>query len=265
MLKQSRAPPRLLLWLEGESLFNDATAIVLFNVLLAVAMSPESQADWADAAVSFGKLFFGGALVGLVIALTALGLLKLAQTSVLRGVTTLVSAYFAFYVAETALGLSGVMAVLVAGVLLGAANRSQQAPVDHQVVASLWGFLAYIATAVSFLLAGVTVTTEMFTERWLAMLLGIAAVLAARAVGVYLIVPVASRLPGSDAMPIGEQTVVFWGGLRGVVTLALALSLPVSLESWWTVQSIAYGVVLFSLFVQAPLIGPLGSRLRETA
>ena len=114
-----------------------------------------------------------------------------------------------------------------------------------------------------FLLMGVTITIGMFEDNWLAMLIGIVAVLIARAVGVFGGAPLVSSLPGAERISMGYQQIMFVGGLRGAVTLALALSLPLELSYWWTVQSIAFGVVLFTLFVQAPLIPPLLKRLKD--
>ena len=81
--------------------------------------------------------------------------------------------------------------------------------------------------------------------------------------GVWIAGGLTSVIPGQQPMTNPYRTMMSVGGLRGAVTLALALSLPLELEGWWTVQSIAYGVVLFSLFIQAPGIEPLLNRLRR--
>ena len=107
------------------------------------------------------------------------------------------------------------------------------------------------------LLMGITVTVAMFEESWLEMLIGIAAVLMARALGIFSCVPLLNRLAPVEPVSRPCQVVMFWGGLRGAVTLALALSLPTTLEYWWTIQSIAFGVVLFTVFVQATSTAPL--------
>ncbi|HPE80878.1 MAG TPA: cation:proton antiporter, partial [Gammaproteobacteria bacterium] len=120
-----------------------------------------------------------------------------------------------------------------------------------------WSFNVYVAEALVFLLMGVTVTLGMFEERWLAMLIGIVAILVARAVGVFGTAPLINRLPWVERIPMDFQQVLFIGSLRGAVVLALCLSLPLELSYWWTIQSIAFGVVIFSLFVQAPLVEPL--------
>ena len=96
-------------------------------------------------------------------------------------------------------------------------------------------------------------TREMFSAHFLAMIVAVVAVLIARAVAVFglLSLPLGKR---DVRVPVIEQTVVVWGGLRGGVALALVLSLPFELESWFTLQSMAYGVVLFTLLVQAPTL-----------
>jgi len=81
--------------------------------------------------------------------------------------------------------------------------------------------------------------------------------------GVWIAGGLTSVIPGQQAVCGAYRTLMSVGGLRGAVTLALALSLPLELEGWWTVQSIAYGVVLFSLFIQAPGIEPLFNRLQR--
>jgi CPA1 family monovalent cation:H+ antiporter len=131
---------------------------------------------------------------------------------------------------------------------------------DHErrhVVDDFWTFNVTVAESLMFLLMGVTVTVGMFTGNWLAMLIGIAAVLIARAVGIFGGAPLVALLPSVEPVPTAYQRLMFLGGLRGAVTLALALALPFELEYWWTIQSIAFGVVLFTLFVQAPLIAPV--------
>jgi CPA1 family monovalent cation:H+ antiporter len=103
----------------------------------------------------------------------------------------------------------------------------------------------------------------MFTNQWLAMLIGIAACLVARILVIFGSFPLLNLASKADPIPLKQQLVLTWGGVRGTVTLALALSLPLSLGYWYTVQSIAYGVVLFTLFVQATTMIPLIKRLNR--
>jgi CPA1 family monovalent cation:H+ antiporter len=251
LLRERGVSERLNLLLEGESLFNDATAIVLFGVFLAIATGADGPMTWTDAALHFSRVFFGGILAGGVIGFMMAAVMKLLSDAVIRAVATVITAYLAFVIAESLLHVSGVMAVLVAGLVLGRDREKES------FVQQLWEFNAWIANALVFLLVGVTITMDMFTERWLAMLIGIAGVIIARAIGIFSFVPLLSRTLPVEAIPRPYQVVMFWGGLRGAVTLALALSLPITLDYWWTIQSIAFGVVLFTLFIQAPTTGPL--------
>ncbi|MEN8108893.1 MAG: cation:proton antiporter [Pseudomonadota bacterium] len=254
-------PERLALLLEGESLFNDATAIVMFSVFIAVATQTAGPMTIADGTVFFLKVFFGGIIVGGVTGAVFLFVTRLVNNSISRAAATVISAYLAFIVAESLLHVSGVMAVLVAGIILGRSS-SHTASADGDFVEQLWAFNAWVANALVFLLMGVTITLGMFIDRWLAMLIGIAAIIIARAIGVFGFVPLLTRLTPVEPIPKAWQTLMFWGGLRGAVTLALALSLPTELEYWWTIQSIAFGVVLFTLFVQATTMAPLIRKYR---
>lgn len=253
------APKRLNLLVDGESLFNDATAIVLFTLLLGIATSGNAI-DPGNAVVEFIRIFFGGALMGAAVGLIAISLLRLIRGVPIHGVISLIAAYTAFVVAEGLFHVSGVIAVLATGMLVGHASRLHAVERERYFLNELWEFIAYMANAMMFLLMGFTITLAMFTTHWLAMLVGIAAVLIARAAGIFGTAPFLSLLPGIAPIPSQYQVVMVWGGLRGAVAVALALSLPVELEYWYAIQSITYGVVLFTLFVQAPSMPMLLSR-----
>jgi CPA1 family monovalent cation:H+ antiporter len=176
------------------------------------------------------------------------------------GLLTIVVAYGAYLLAESWLGVSGVMSTLAAAVVMSVMTGKESDDAAEKNNQYLWQVIGHIANAIVFLIMGVTVTLSMFEERWLAMLIAIAAVFVARAVSVYGSL---STLGLAQKNPVDWrcQTIMVWGGLRGAVALALALSIPVSLDYWWTIQSIAFGVVLFTLFVQAPTIGLLVDKL----
>lgn len=255
-------PRRLRILMEGEDLFNDATAIVTFGIFLYIAMHPSEHITVGDAVLAFVTVFFGGIFIGLLVGLAFLLLSRLFDDSIQQALVSLVSAYTAFLLANEVLNVSGVMAVLVTGLIMGRVIHNDFQDERGSFVDTFWGFNVYVAEALVFLLVGVTVSLSMFQERWLAMLIGIFALLIARAVAVFGSAPLINRLPGVERIPIGFQQVLFLGSLRGAVVLALGLSLPVELPYWWTIQSIAFGVVIFSLFAQAPLIDPLLRRSR---
>lgn len=253
-------PPRLLILMDGESLFNDAATVVLFMLLLSAAVGHKMvDVDLSDASLTFLRLSFGGLALGLLFGVAGRWLTRWLDRPV---IVSLMAAYGSYLAAESWLGVSGVMAILACGLWLGSSLRRDTDGTVKTLQAG-WEQLGWVANSAVFLLAGVTITLTMFEERWLAMLLGIGAVLATRLLVVWLAASLTSLLPGQQPVSVASGVVLFAGGLRGAVTLALALTLPLELEGWWTVQSIAYGVVVFSLFVQAPLLEPLVKQLQQ--
>ena len=247
-LNEVGAPKRLSILLEGESLFNDATAIVVFSIFLSMALSSSATIDAVDAVIRFITVFLGGAVIGVVMGYCAVKIKRLSNEKTFIGVLSIFLAYSSFLVAEK-FHVSGVMATLLAAVIMSSASSKTESYDDG----GLWDVIGHMANAIVFIVMGVTITIGMFEDRWLAMLIAIGAVLVARAISIYAGLFVISKMQ-QDPIKLKSQSVMVWGGLRGAVTLALALSLPTTLDYWWTIQSIAFGVVVFSLFVQAPTI-----------
>ena len=248
-LRAAKAPEQLATLIEGESLFNDASAIVLFGVLLTLAVE-QTQPSATGILGLLGSVMLGGVVIG---AMTGFLFSKLADSlSHSDGglfVAGLLLTYGNFYVAEHLFDVSGVIAVLIAGLALNHFNPKQAKKLQQQ-----WAPLAALASLVVFFLMGLVVTFDMFTERWLAMLIGIFAAFCSRLFGSYLMLFISNTVFRSS-LPYHYGPLLTWGGLRGVVTLALVLSLPVELPYWWTIQSIGFGVVFFTLLVQAPTTG----------
>ena len=269
-LKEMNAPHRISVLLEGESLFNDATAIVLFGLFLSIATATNSAAfpvtlsSTFEVIIKFITIFIGGGLTGLILGLFFGALQKVIKQSIYKGAISVLVAYGS-YVAAEHLMVSGVMSTLVAALVFSVMSESCKKQVDDSMSSQVeikyfWSVLSHIANVSVFLVMGAVITIEMFEQRWLAMLIAIFALLVARTVSVYGVLAIFALFKNLK-VPLSSQTVMVWGGLRGAVTLALALSLPTSLDYWWTIQSIAFGVVLFSLFVQAPTMQMLTKRL----
>jgi CPA1 family monovalent cation:H+ antiporter len=257
LLKNANAPERLSMLLEGESLFNDATAVVMFSILIAIATGSQATGSPEEVLLRFVTVFFGGLTVGVLGGFVAGLMIKAIHGSYVFPLVSIVCVYATFLIAEDLLHFSGVMAVLASGLMVGVFSRKYKTEMTEM----FWDFLAYIAEAMIFLLAGITIILSMFADRWLAIVIGIISILVARIIMIFGTFPILKILPGIDAVPLKQQVVLAWGGVRGTVTLALALSLPLTLDYWYTIQSIAYGVVLFTLFVQATTIGPLIRKL----
>lgn len=254
------APERLSVLLEGESLFNDATAIVLFGLFLSMALSLESSITASGVIVEFIIIFFGGLATGLATGLVA-GLANRAfNNTLMTGVLTLIVAYGSYLLAEELFEVSGVMSTLVAAIVMSLMLRTEPGENANIKNEYLWDVIGHIANAIVFIIMGVTITLSMFEERWLAMLIAIVAVFIARAASTYGSLSLLGLFQ-KKPIDLRYQTVMVWGGLRGAVALALALSIPVTLDYWWTIQSITFGVVLFTLFIQAPTIRLLVDKL----
>lgn len=174
----------------------------------------------------------------------------------------MLSAYASFYVAQELLHLSGIIAVVVTAI----AARLVLRDFRHEFLRdaeSTWHWLGETFIGLTFTLMGLVVVPAMFFDQWLAIGIAIAAALAARAATVYLCSPLSTLLMPGRAIPRNWNPLLVWGGLRGAIAIALVLTLPVSLSYWYTVQSMVFGVVLFTLLVQGTTCGPLIRRLDE--
>ncbi|WP_043315583.1 sodium:proton antiporter [Microbulbifer sp. HZ11] len=267
-LRQSRANEELLTLVEGESLFNDAVAIVLFAFALGIASHSAMEGSVATGeaisgvggfALYFAAVFFGGLAVGTICGLvTAIVILFLGSAGAALMVLVL-AAFGSFYLAEHVVGVSGILSVMICAIVARACLREQQETyLAH--AAPTWEWLGLFFNALIFVIMGLVITFEMFTHQWLAMIIAIVAAIGARALAVFLVAPFA-RFVGPP-IPNSWRLILSWGGLRGVIAVALVLSLPTELPYWWTVQSMVFGVVLFSLLIQGTtstrLINKLG-------
>jgi len=264
LFKDIGAPKRLTILVEGESLFNDATAIVAFQLVLgALAGGMLSGGAVARGLLDFGIVFVGGFAVGAVIGYAMVRSIALADDDPLIEVAlTTVVAYAAFIAADHYLHVSGVMAVVGAGAVVGSLGSTRFAPEVRAYLHRFWDYAAFVANSLIFLLVGMSVRPGTLTAGMGLIGWAILAALVARAVTVFGFVPLTGRLRGAE--PIGRryQVVLFWGGLRGAVALALALSLPGDFAARETIIALAVGVVLFTLLTggltMAPLIRWLG-------
>lgn len=237
-------PRRLQVLLEGESLFNDGTAIVMFGLMLAIVIN--NHFSLAGSIAGFLTVAGGGVLVGVILGMVISQLVERIDDSLVETSFTIVLAFGSYLIAE-ALHVSGVLAVAAAGIISGNSGPRGMTPTTRIVVFNFWETAAFLANSFIFLLVGLSIDINILIANWPAIIWAILAALAARLVSIYGFSLLMWGIPSK------WKHVLFWGGLRGAIALALALSLPDT--SVFTVerdrlQAMAFGVVLFTLLVQ---------------
>jgi CPA1 family monovalent cation:H+ antiporter len=268
LFKQLRVPGRLSLLVEGESLFNDATAIVLFGLVLSTIGSDASGPMVAvKGTMTFVVVSLGGLGVGAILAVLYAALVRFAEDDPLVEIAlSMVLAYAAFVVADHYLHVSGIMALVGAG-LVGRRLRRKHFEKATEARAHLhhyWAYAEFVANSFVFLFLGIGGNT--FLNRlggasasdlsYIAS--AVVAVIVARVAVVYGLIALFNRCSKAEPIDWRYQTIMFWGGgLRGALPLVLALSIPVTFLQRQLVLDLTAGVVLFSLLVQGMSVGRL--------
>ena len=263
LFKELGAPARLTTLVEGESLFNDATAIVLFNILLGIALAGDFTAGDVTSAVGrFFLVFFGGVITGAAIGFGLAEIMRRIRGSNLAIIVmSLVMAYSSFVIAEHLLHVSGVMAAVSAAVAMGAYAVSR---IPHETLRSVhetWEVIALVCNSLLFLMIGLSVNIGLLIDSLDSIFIAALLVLAARAASVYTLVPATIRLFSLPEVNLGERHIMWWGGLKGGLAIAIVLSVPETLAGRETLVELTLGVVLFTLLINAPSIRPLIQRL----
>lgn len=258
------APRRLSILVEGESLFNDAAAIALFSLLVAM-LAGARDADALGTTLAFLKEFIGGGLVGYLAARAAFGLFGLLHGLRFAEITlTVALAYLVYVVADRYLHVSGVVAVVIAGLVTGWHGRIRVTPSTWDSLVDTWAQLGFWASSLIFLLAAMLVPRLLADIAWQhALLLAVLvlAALAARALVLFALMPLLSVSRMAARVSAAYKVVILWGGLRGAVSLALALAasenLQLPAEVRHFVAVLATGFVLFTLLVNGTTLRSL--------
>ena len=265
LFRELGAPDRLTVLVEGESLLNDATAIVVFGILLAVAVGGGGL-SWSDAdavVIEFVRVFVGGALVGALLGLFASELLYRLQSGVTAVLTmSVVIAYGSFILAEHTLHVSGVMAGAAAAIALAGFGMTRLRHEASDAAREIWEVIALICNSLLFLLVGLSVQVTELVGAIGPAAIAMTLILAARAAAVYGLVPMTTRLFSLPHVSASERHIMWWGGLKGGLAIAIVLSIPEDLPGRQLLLEMTLLIVLFTLLVNAPTIRPLMSRLR---
>jgi len=262
------APRRLQILVEGESLFNDAAAIALFTLLLSIVSGLRSD-GFVVGALAMVVDFAGGLVLGYVAARFVCTLIRLLDDHPVAEITlTVCLAYAVYIIGDVYFGVSGVVATVTAALVMGSIGRTYISAEGWTRLHAIWQQIEFLASTLIFVLAATMIPDLLSSLQWAdaAMLaVVVVAALLARAAVLYGLVPALSAAKLSERVSSPHKAVILWGGLRGAITLAMALSVIenpfIPNEHARFVAVLATGFVLFTLFVNAPTLRPLMRKL----
>lgn len=259
MFKDTKVHGRIRLLVEAESLFNDATAAVTFTIVLAFASGQSVSAFGVTKTLLI--VIAGSFVCGAIIAGVVLLLAGATDDHLVEITFTTVAAFGSFLVAEH-FQLSGVLASLTAGLIIGNVGHLAIAPKGRAAVEEFWEYAAFVANSLIFLLIGMRLANQDYRFVLLPALIAIVLVIVGRALAIYPLSLLFAR--SSLRISSKHQHILFWGGLRGALALALALGLPQDLSGREAIITVAFAVVAFSIFAQGLTIKPLMRRSGST-
>jgi CPA1 family monovalent cation:H+ antiporter len=257
--KEAGVKGRLRLLVEAESLLNDGTAAVLFVVALGIAAG--NGIDVLHVGAILLLTIGGGVVCGAATGFVLMFLAGRTSDHLVEITFTTLAAYGSFYLAEH-FHFSGVLAALAAGLVAGNYGRlGSISKAGHSAVESFWDYVAFVVNSLIFLLIGTGETQQNFGALWWPALVAILLVTLGRAVAIY---PICALFGGSGLkVDMRHQHVLFWGGLRGALALALALGLPPDLPLRDDIVTVSFAVVAFSIFAQGLTMTPLLRKLAQ--
>lgn len=240
---------RLQVLVEGESLLNDGTAVVIFTLAVAIATGGAIEAPSPLSLISqFLLMVGGGVIIGLLVALGVTAIMRRVNDPATEITLTMIAAYGSFALAES-LGVSGVIATVSAGMLCGSyAERMAMSPATREAVVGFWSYVSFMLNSIVFLLLGLGVRLPALAHEWLPIVLAYLAVTIGRAIMIFgvsaLLRPTRERL--EESWP----RILVLGGLRGALSMVLALSLPANFPARDQIVTITFGVVIVSILIQ---------------
>ncbi|KYC39984.1 sodium:proton antiporter [Scytonema hofmannii PCC 7110] len=259
LFRELGVPNRLTTLMEGESLFNDGMAVVAFTFLVGLPLGNAELALQPILVQLFAVVGIGVAVGGLI----GFGISYATQRFDLPLVEqslTLVAAYGTYLMTEN-LGGSGVIGVVTTGLILGNfGSRIGMNPRTRLIVSEFWEFIAFFVNSIVFLLIGDQVRFASLKENITIIAVTLGAMILMRAIAILLLSKLSNLLQASK-IPFPDQTVLWWGGLRGSVSIALALSVPTIVQEREKIIATVFGVVLFTLLFQGLTTKPLLQKL----
>lgn len=258
VFKEVTVPPRLITIVEGESLFNDGMALVLFSLILKV--NTTGSLTVAEGVQELVVVILGGGAVGLALGYLGVGLYARSDDSLSNILLTVAIALGTFQLSQV-FGMSGVVAVVVAGLVVGNLERSQTVSASSRItVLSFWEYAGFGVNTFIFLLIGIEINLDTLLKTLPAVLLAVLAYQVGRFLSVYPLLAIVKRF--DRKLPLRWQHVLFLGNIKGSLSMALALSLPAGLPDREALIALVFGSVLVSLVGQGVSLPWLINRLK---
>mgnify|MGYP001186451786 CR=1 FL=1 len=251
-------PGRLASVVEGESLFNDGVGLVAYTIALAAARGNGFSAG--QGAQLFLTSVVGGLVLGGLLGFVASRLTARVDDHLIEMTISVALAYGSYLVAE-AVGVSGVLAAIAAGLLHGNYGRAiGMSARTREALDDLWEYAAFALNSLVFLLLGAALDVRHLATRWDGIAIALLATVVGRALAVYGLGSLRPLLRRAT-MPARWRHLIFWAGLRGALSLAMALALPMTFPNRAELVDLVAGIVLVTLVVQGGTVGPLARRL----
>ncbi len=284
LFKEVGTPKRLTMIFEGESLFNDGTAVALFLVILAIAQDGFYGTETVLGGIlSFVGMVVLGVILGLVLAGAFTKLLRYTRSNEFVAITLLITSAHIVFIAGELINkhglfgvhfhVSSIIATTIAALFMGNYARNSLSPKSDEYLNKFIEHMAFLANSLVFLLAGLLFASANIAldKLWLPILLTVVIVAVARALMIWSVIKPLNKLKLEESIPGSWQKLLAWGSLRGALAIIIVLLIPenLSLEGWtesYTLKefllAITIGCILTTLFIKAPLISPLIKRLK---
>lgn len=252
LLKEAKLPSRIHKLLEAESLFNDGTASILFMIIPLVIAGHSSPLGIATLSLTS---VFGGALIGTAVGFGVMVIAGRTNDHLVEIAMTVIAAFASFSIAES-FHASGILSTLAAGMVLGNLDRfGSLTEKGLETAHSFWEFACFVANSLIFILIGIDLNLwEVPGASWV-IACTIVSMLVGRAFAVYgWCLPL--RKP-QHRVPLAVQNLLFWGGLRGALSIALVLGLPMDFPERNMIITAVFHAVVFSVVIQGMTVSPI--------
>lgn len=257
IFKSLGVPKRLVTIIEGESLFNDGVAVVLFQIS-SIYLLTYMEMGWAgigSGILLFLKFSIGGLAIGGILGYLFSQIIRVYDDYPLEIAFSILLFFGSYFIAEH-FHVSGVIAVVTGGLIFGNYGaKIGMSETTRENINSFWDSITLLANSLIFLMVGLEIKNIDLSEKWGLIAIAVIIVLLSRTIALYISLSTVKGFPGK------YKAVLNWGGLKGSLSIALALSLPHSFEGREDILILTFGVVLFSLLIQGLTITPLINKL----